>query len=332
MPKAAIIISTHDRPHLLPRAINSARASGSEVEVLVVDNASSDETSKICQSISGITYVRVERNQSSAGARNIGLVASHAEYVSFLDDRDQRVANSIDQQVEALDRNPEAGLIYGQALTEGSRGKQTPSYPYECPRGDVVWDLLSRNFIPRGSAVFRRSCLSRVGLLDDAISGIEDWDLWVRISEMYPIEAVTTPVIICHRPGLRTSLEGHAASFDLIELARRQFQTQWLNLPRVASAPPSSKRAAWRSFSNNASANLCEIAFGSLSKFELRHLGKGALTALRLHPTAWLGTLRQWAKTATQETLRAPALSRDDLRIKPRLPARKTAVSQGDFH
>ena len=75
MPKASIIITTHNRPHLLPRAIASACASGKDVEVIVVDDASSDETASICQSTRGITYVRLDRNQGVAGARKTKYTA-----------------------------------------------------------------------------------------------------------------------------------------------------------------------------------------------------------------------------------------------------------------
>src|SRR5947208_3592097 len=146
MPKASIIITTHNRPHLLRRAINSARASGSEVEIVVVDDASSDGTAEVCQSVSGISYVRVDRNQGVAGARNVGLVASRGEYVSFLDDDDQRLPDSVDKQIEALKKNPEAVLIYGQAIPEDPSGAQHSPYPAECPQGDIFWELLTRNF------------------------------------------------------------------------------------------------------------------------------------------------------------------------------------------
>src|SRR5713226_864400 len=111
MPKASIIITTYDRPHLLPRAVQSARAEGSDVEIVVVDDASVDETAQVCETLLGIKYVRVDRNQGVAGARNIGLVASQGEYVSFLDDDDVRLPQSLDRQIEALQAS-ESDFVY----------------------------------------------------------------------------------------------------------------------------------------------------------------------------------------------------------------------------
>ena len=312
MPRASIIITTHNRPHLLPRAINSARASGSEVEIVVVDDASSDDTAKICQSIPGINYLRLDRNLGVAGARNIGLVASRGEYIGFLDDDDQRLPNSVDQQIEALEKNRDAALIYAQAIPEDPDGTRHPPYPADCPQGDIFWELLTRNFIPCGSAVFRRECLSRVGLLDDGISGIDDWDLWVRIAEIFSIAAIETPVMIWRQP-TRTSAQGSSRTVDLIEQGRHRFRQYWLRLPRLTSAAQNRKREAWRSFSNNVCEHLVWEAFSALGKFELRYAGKSALTALRLHPTALLGILRRWTNPSTLATLLTSRRSRDEL-------------------
>jgi len=79
MPRASIIITTHNRPQLVPRAIASARLAGEGVEIIVIDDASSDETQAICKLIPDINYVRLERHQGVAGARNVGLVASSGE-------------------------------------------------------------------------------------------------------------------------------------------------------------------------------------------------------------------------------------------------------------
>jgi len=256
MPRASIIIATHSRPQQLPRAVESARAAGREVEIVVVDDASSDETAEVCRSLSGINYVRLDRNQRVAGARNVGLVASRGKYLSFLDDDDTRLPGSLDAQLEALDQEPQAGLIYGQAILGDHEGKpERNSYPADCPQGDIFWKLLSRNFIPCGSVVFRRSCLSSLGLLDDSIPGLDDWDLWVRIAEIYPIMALETPVIIWRR-STPASGQGTSQAAGLVSLSVQQFRNCWMNLPRARTASRGARRAAWRAFSENMAEHL----------------------------------------------------------------------------
>jgi Glycosyl transferase family 2 len=284
MPRASIIITTHNRPGLLPRAVRSAQASGTNLEIVVVDDASSDETAEVCKKLSGINYVRVEANQGVAGARNIGLVASHGEYLSFLDDDDTRLPDSIDAQIEALGREPRAGLIYGRAIygtPEGLPGKR--SYPAECPAGDVFWKLLSRNFIPCGSAVFRRSCLTRVGLLDDASSGLDDWDLWVRISEVYPILSSEAPVIVWRRSAPNSG-QGTSRAAQLVSRSVKKFRNDWMKLPRARSGAEKTRRSVWREFSENMTEHLIWESGRALRCGELRQAVGNLMILPRFHP------------------------------------------------
>ncbi len=99
IPKVSVIIATHSRPHLLPRAVQSAFEAGTDVEVIVIDDASTDETAEVCKNLKGIKYIRVERNQRVAGARNLGILASTADFISFHDDDDVRVPGSLDKQL-----------------------------------------------------------------------------------------------------------------------------------------------------------------------------------------------------------------------------------------
>src|SRR5216684_5678821 len=96
MPGISVIIPTHSRPKLLPRAIESARAAGTDVEIIVVDDASADDTAAACRELADIKYVRLDRNQGVAGARNVGLLASTGDFIAFLDDDDLRLPGSLE--------------------------------------------------------------------------------------------------------------------------------------------------------------------------------------------------------------------------------------------
>ena len=285
MIKASIIITTHNRPHLLPRAVESARAAGTDVEIVVVDDASADETAEVCKHLSDINYVRVEHNQQVAGARNVGLVASRGEYLSFLDDDDTRLPESLDRQVDLFEQAPAAGLIYGQAIVESEGRLPNHSYPDECPQGDIFWKILSRNFIPCGSVVFRRSCLARVGLLDDRIPGLDDWDLWVRIAETFPVIAIESPVTVWQRSS-PASGQGTSDATQLVSFGARQFHQCWMNLPRAANAPGNARRAAWRDFSENMAAHLIWESARAFRERQVNQALRNLATLPRLHPLA----------------------------------------------
>ena len=284
MPTISVIIPTHNRPRLLPRAVESARAAGSDIEVVVIDDASADETAEVCRGLEGIRYVRVERNQGVAGARNVGLLSSRGEYVCFLDDDDVRLPGSLDLQLATLHAEPEAGLIYGQALYDGPNDRAGHDrYPQLCPRGDIFWKLLGRNFIPCGSVVFRRSCLFAAGLLDHSVAGIDDWDLWIRIAALYPVAALDSPVMVWRRP-MPGSDQGSERAVEMVTLSTRQFRRRWLKVERAVGAPARLKREAARQFSKNMASHLAFEAARSLAHGSVLRAQRCAFAALRLHP------------------------------------------------
>ncbi|MBV8858362.1 MAG: glycosyltransferase family 2 protein [Acidobacteria bacterium] len=284
----SIIITTRNRPRLLSRAVESARLSGRDPEIVVVDDASTDETGEVCRSLPGIRYVRVERNQGVACARNAGLRASSGQYVSFLDDDDERLPGSLDVQVERLEAEPRAGMIYGQALVVGGSGAAARRlYPAHCPRGDIFWELLGQNFIPCGSVVFRRSCLAGVGSLDERVPGIDDWDFWIRMAERFEVIATEEPVFSWRRssPG---SGQGSSSGARMVRMAVRQFRERWMRLGRAAEAPRGTRRRAWDAFSEGMARHLVWEAVRAQAAGRTRQAAENVLTGLRLLPSAML--------------------------------------------
>ena len=283
MPTVSVIIPTHNRPHLLPLAVESAFAAGADVEVIVVDDGSVDDTAKVCRSLKGIKYIRLEHNQGVAGSRNVGVLSSLAEYIAFLDDDDVRLPGSLDEQLTDLEASG-AALTYGQALISGARHQtEQDRYPRHCPTGDVFWELLAGNFIPCGAAVFRRSCLSNVGMLDRSIAGIDDWDLWIRIAASYTITAQNHPVMIWRRP-FPDSDQRSARAVEMVEASTRQFREFWEKMPRVLEAPTHVQREVARQFSEGMARHLISEAQRSLSYGKVRRANRFVVAALRHHP------------------------------------------------
>lgn len=234
MPAVSVIIATHSRPHLLPRAVESAFAAGADVEVIVVDDASTDETAEVCRNLKGIKYIRGNRNRHTAGARNVGILAATAPFISFLDDDDWRLPGSYDEQIELLEKNSDCGVVYGKYLMANQTGEITPDAPFppECPEGDVFWRIMKVCPIGCLTAVFRKSCLDKVDFLDVGHSGIDDWDLWVRIAEFYRFAALEKPVAVWRKPN-QNSGQGSSNMSNLFKMAAHVLETKWLNLPRA---------------------------------------------------------------------------------------------------
>jgi glycosyltransferase involved in cell wall biosynthesis len=233
MSRVSIIIPTHNRAALLPRAIESAKAAGTDVEVIVVDDASTDETGEICRRTAGIRYLRLDQNSKLARARNAGIEASSSEFVAFLDDDDLRLPGSIDQQLRLLSEHPEASFIYGRVQLVGADDNLPADRPHppELFTGDVFWQLLEGNFIQVASVLVRRKCFVDIGLFDSTIDGVEDWDAWIRLSEKHQVLAVPEPVAIYRV----ASLASDQMSSNRLAMSRTSalVQARRLELPRA---------------------------------------------------------------------------------------------------
>ena len=308
-PRASIIITTHNRPERLRRAIASAFAAAKDAEVIVVDDASTDETAQVCAAIPRIKYVRVERNQGVAGARNIGLISSRGEFISFLDDDDLRLPKSLDDQIELLAKSPAAMFCYAQAIPQDDAGNRQQTFPSACPQGDIFPELLTHNFIPCGTVVFRRKCIARVGLLDKSIPRIDDWDLWLRITELFPVVSWPAPAIIWRQPQTG-SQQGSSDTVKVINQTIEHFRRRCLRLERVAKMSRRERQQAWRNFSVNIAEHLAWETFRSLRAGQLRRTFASSRALLHLHPTTLLYLTRRWASASTVKTL---LRNRDDL-------------------
>jgi glycosyltransferase involved in cell wall biosynthesis len=284
MPRVSVIIPTHSRPRLLLRAIASAKEAGSDIEIIVVDDASTDETAEVCKKLDGIKYVRLERNQGVAGARNVGILESSGEYIAFLDDDDLRFPGSLDVQAQALDENPEAGFICG-AMVMADQNYQ-PTGEVVTPRsagGDVFWELLELDFPIMGlSALIRKECFLRIGLFNRRLDGIDDWDMFVRIAELYPVVIHKQPVGLYRQPTARSAQGSSARAAQLLRASKHQLKL--FELPRAAALPWTQRRALRQRMNSRIADTLLYSATRLLPKGEFGPASANILVSLRLAP------------------------------------------------
>ena len=288
MARVSLIIPTFARPHLLPRAVHSAQQAGRDVEVIVVDDASSDTTAAVCAALPNIKYVRLDRNQGVAGARNVGVLASTGEFIAFLDDDDLRLPGSLDYQLSLFEEMPEAGFVAGGVLLANQDCVPTGDAALvRSERGDLFWQILelSVHLIP-GSVVVRKSCFRAAGLFNQRLAGIDDWDMWVRIAELYPVLVDPEPVCIyrCATPASGQGSSGLARHLH----AAVKHQNQLLSVPRAQSATQQRRRAVRKNTKRRIADTLTWRAAEQLPLGHFQFAAANFLTSLRLSPTSAL--------------------------------------------
>lgn len=192
----SIIIPCYNQGHLLAQAIDSALAQAyPHVEVIVVDDGSTDNTCEIAQRYVGrVRYVR-QQNAGLSAARNTGLTVAKGNYVNFLDSDDRLLPEKLARQAPLLEADPGLALVYCRHFVTDADGNRTPAEKRESPRGEVYHALRRGNFLPVHSALVRRACIQEAGGFDAKLRALEDWDLWLRIALRYRFDRVEEPLV-----------------------------------------------------------------------------------------------------------------------------------------
>jgi hypothetical protein len=198
--RVAVIIPTHNRATLLPRAIDSvlAQTEADCCDIVVVDDGSTDATPQAVRAYGDrIQYLRHPVSRGAAAARNTGIAASHGEFVAFLDDDDTWLPDKIARQRAAMARWPACVLVAGCAFdryADGDlRARPRPAVPRD-QLTDLAPHLLRDNFLSTPLVMVRRAALMRAGLFDPELQRAEDYHLWVRLALVGPGVVLDHPI------------------------------------------------------------------------------------------------------------------------------------------
>ena len=190
-PVVSVIITTYNRAIYLKRAIKSVISQTfKNFELIIIDDCSTDNTEQVVNSITDdrIIYFKHKTNLGVHQARNNGIQMARGEFIGFLDDDDEWLPNKLKKQVELFKKLPkEFGIVYSGYLVSLNGkivSKMMPKF-----KGDCRDYLLRFNILATSTALVRRSCFDKVGFFEYMIS-IEDWDMWIRISEYYKFDYV----------------------------------------------------------------------------------------------------------------------------------------------
>lgn len=193
-PSVSVIIPTYNRAPLLKRAIESVlKQSFDDFELIVVDDASPDNTPDVVESINDgrIRYIRLKKNSGGPVARNTGIKKARGRFIALLDDDDEWLPHRLELQVKKFEEiSREFGVVYGGFYYVSQHdgrilGKRLPKV-----RGDVYPHLLKENFIGSPTLLIRRECFKRAGLFDTTLTSSQDWDMWLRIARYYKFDYV----------------------------------------------------------------------------------------------------------------------------------------------
>lgn len=181
-PMVTIYIPTHNRRDLLARALDSVFSQTYQYyEIIVVDDASTDGTREMLESLASSGKIRMLRFSTPRGAqaaRNHALSSARFDLVTGLDDDDEWLPDRLHQLVSSF--KPGVGFVAASDIIERGDGKQ---YVSRRP-SHITHDMLLRRNVVGNQVLARASDLLACGGFDETVSASQDHDLWIRLSAL----------------------------------------------------------------------------------------------------------------------------------------------------
>ncbi len=202
-PRVSVILPTHNRAHLVGRAIRSAIGQSFEdLEVLVVDDGSSDDTEAVVRAIpdTRIRYLRREEQAGCSAARNFGMDAARGDHVAFLDSDDEWLPEKLERQLERLEmaRDDVGIVVCGMILMGRGRLHFLPE-----ERDDVHRLVLEHRYNIWCSSFLLSPIAVRSGIrFDEKLPAYSDWDFLLRLTGGFSVAVAPGMLAVKHsEPG-----------------------------------------------------------------------------------------------------------------------------------
>lgn len=196
----SVVIPTHNRADLLPRAIKSVQAqTWTDLEIVVVSDGSEDDTKAVVEALAKdddrIKFIEYFPARGGNIARNTGIENASGEYVAFLDDDDEFMPEKLEKQMAVMQSDPQIGLVYtGVHIIYVNEDIAYSSIPKAS--GDLSKEILLDNIIGTTSTVMaRKDVLLKAGMFDVKLRALQDFDLWIRVCQLCKIGHVPEEMI-----------------------------------------------------------------------------------------------------------------------------------------
>ncbi len=310
-----VVIPTYNRAALLRRAVVSALAQTlAPLEILVIDDGSTDETAAVCAEWGPPVRAIATPNGGVARARNIGVGEARGEWIAFLDSDDEWEPQKLAVQSAVLDAVPDARwsvtgceLIDGDGRSRPGRQGYEAAFPVFSERqesadthfgrrlrrvtvdghtvyaGDLYETLFFGNVVLPSSALVHRSVFERVGVFDPAFRYAEETEFFHRVAAAAPV-AIVLSRLVRYRVAQAGSLTSSGNAQKLIVNALK-------SLDQAARLRDPLPTTAVRALREGRTGLLMRLAYTRLSELDTRGARDAAMQAVAaggwMMPRAW---------------------------------------------
>ena len=220
-PLVSIVTPSYNQGRFIQRTIDSVlNQSYPEIEYLVMDGGSADETISVLQSYGDRVRWVSEKDEGQTDAINKGLRQLHGDILAYLNSDDVLTPGAIERVVRFFNENPDIDLIYGNADYIDEEDQIIGPYktaPYSLER------LLEDCMICQPATFWRRSAQERWGLFDDQLHFVMDYEYWIRLATHGANLAFVEDKLACSRlyPETKTLSARSKIYREIFDVSRR---------------------------------------------------------------------------------------------------------------
>jgi glycosyltransferase involved in cell wall biosynthesis len=226
LPLVTVVTPSYNQGRFIRDTIESVLAQDyPNVEYIVVDGLSKDETAAVCaEYVDRLTFIS-EKDTGQSDAINKGFRLARGEIVAWLNSDDIFLPGAIGHVVEAFMNEPELGAVYGEGYQIDIDGKIKQRFSVTEPFN--LWKLVYlSDYILQQTVFFRREALDTVGLLDEKLHYGMDWEILMRLGKRFMLRYLPYFMGSIREYGEAKTATGGARRFrELARIMRRHGRT-----------------------------------------------------------------------------------------------------------
>lgn len=197
----SVIMACHNSSEFLDEAIRSIlEQTLTNFEFIIIDDASTDNTTEIIKTYAAgdrrIVYQSLSVNSGPAVARNKGLEIARGKWIAILDSDDLAFPNRLELQLQHVDSHSGVVLLGSSCIEIDSAGTLIKKHEYPYHHEALVKRLETIGaFFSHSSSFYMKECVNRIGNYNKRLVPSEDYDLWLRLSEIGQVACISLPLI-----------------------------------------------------------------------------------------------------------------------------------------
>ena len=295
-PLVSVVIPAYNGGDLLRAAVGSVLAQdyAAPTEIVVVDDGSAEPIEPSLADVADRVRVVRQANAGTAAARNRGVREALGEYVAFLDQDDLWDAHKLSRQVP-LFRDDTIALVHAGVRFVDAAG--TVTSVLEADPGLDTHALLADSRLAVQTVIARRAVFDTLGGFDESLSGVDDWDMWIRIADRFRIAAV--PEVLAT---VRVHPGNQSRDAELMYSAAQRVIAKHANLHGECQACRRAQRAAAAANGRAYYGRMREAARAAAAAGDRRGALRLTAKGLRRNPRALVETPRHHLQRLTRRS------------------------------